>query len=148
MRQQTVIGCLALATALSSCGGDADRPATQEGPARTATAPPKPPERPVTLIVNGEKRVVTLSTVNFPYCRKRTDVCSAIRGANFRRLSPVGKRAVVEARRRKRAREREEALRRQQAEEELRRQRQAPPPAPSPPPPPPPPPQEEGTTTG
>ena len=92
------------------------------------------------LTVNGERRTVRLSQVNFRYCRKRTDVCSAIRGANFARLSPVGKRAVLEARRRKHARERQEAIRRQQIEQERQRQRQAPPPPPRP--------QPEGTTTG
>ena len=137
----------------ASCGGGgAATPTGRTG--KTATAPT--PEHPVVIRVNGKRRVVTLSKVSFPYCRTRTDVCAAIRGANFRRLSPVGKRAVVEARRRKRARlaaaraaarraaEIEAARREGARRESENRQRYEPgnqaPPTPQP--------QPEGTTTG
>jgi len=135
----------------ASCGRGGNR--TPTGATGTATTP-KPPERPVVIRVNGKRRVVTLSKVGFPYCRKRTDVCAAIRGANFRRLSRVGKRAALQARRRKRARlaaaaaAREAARRAAAAREAARRgaerQQQYQPP----PPPPQPQPQPEGTTTG
>ena len=137
----------------ASCGGGGAATSTG-GTGTTATAPT--PERPVVIRVNGKRRVVTLSKVSFPYCRSRTDVCAAIRGANFRRLSPVGKRAVIQARRRKRARLAAaraaarraaaiEAARREAARRESEnRQRYEPgyqaPPAPQP--------QPEGTTTG
>jgi hypothetical protein len=81
--------------------------------------------------VNGEARTVTLSSVDAAYCAGRTDVCAALRGANFARLSPQGRRAVREARRRKAAREQRER------EQQQQQQQQAPPQ-----------PQEEGTTTG
>lgn len=123
------------AAAVSACGGgeQAGKPAATQ----TQATAPRPAEKPVTVTVNGEKRVVTLSNVDFAYCRKKTDVCSAIRGRNFANLSPVGRRAVLEARRRKRAREaaereaaRREAIRQQQIEQQ---QQQAPQPQYSPP---------------
>jgi hypothetical protein len=115
------------AAAVSACGEgeQAGKPAATQTQATT----PKPPEKPVTLIVNREKRIVTLSKVDFAYCRKKTDVCSAIRGRKFARLSPVGRRAVIEARRRKRAREaaereaaRREAIRQQQLQQQQQQQ--------------------------
>jgi hypothetical protein len=122
----------------ASCGGGGA--ATPTGRTGTPTAPRS--ERPVVIRVNGTRRVVTLSKVGFPYCRRRTDVCAAIRGANFRRLSPLGRRAALQARRRKLARR---AAAREAARREIEnRQRYEPgyqaPPTPQP--------QPEGTTTG
>jgi hypothetical protein len=114
-------------------GGSASAPATQTQPAQTTQTQTTPAERPVTLQVNGEPRVVTLSRVDFAYCREKTDVCAAIRGANFRRLSPVGQRAAREARRRKAAREAAEREAERQRELEQQQQEQAPPPQPEPP---------------
>jgi hypothetical protein len=95
------------------------------------------------VTVNGEPRAVTLSKVDFAYCRRKTDVCAAIRGARLDRLSPVGKRAVREARRRKAARERQAELERQRQEQlrqqQQQQQQQQPTPEPQP---------QEGTTTG
>ncbi len=88
----------------------------------------------MTVQVNGESRTVTLSSVDAAYCLRKTDVCSALRGANFARLSPEGKSAVREARRRKAAREAQE--REAQRQQELQQEQ------------PPPQPQPEGTTTG
>lgn len=132
------------AVALAGCGGDSDEGSagtqpTSTAPAPTATAPSAttPPEEPVTVQVNGESRTVTLSRVDSAYCVRKTDVCAALRGANFDRLSSEGKSAVRKARRRKAAREeRERELQRQQ-EQQQQEQQQAPPQ-----------PQEEGTTTG
>ena len=134
---------VAVSVAVASCGGGA-----KTAPTGTTTAPAKPPERPVVIRVNGKRRVVTLSKVNLGYCRKRTDVCAAIRGANFRRLSPLGKRAALRARSQKRAREAAEAAAAREAarrEAIRRRQQEAPPP---PPPQPAPQPPQHGTTTG
>jgi hypothetical protein len=137
----------------ASCG----RGGTATPTGRTGTAATAPrPEHPVVIRVNGKPRVVTLSKVDFAYCRRRTDVCAAIRGANLRRLSPLGRRAALQARRRKRARQAAvraaarraaalEAARREAARREIQnRQRYQPgyqaPPTPQP--------QPEGTTTG
>ena len=134
------------AAALAGCGGDSDDGSagtqpTSTGPAPTASAPSAtaPPEQPVTVQVNGEARTVTLSNVDAAYCARKTDVCAALRGANFARLSPQGRRAVRQARRRKAAREaRERELQRQQEQQQQQQQQQQAPPQP----------QEEGTTTG
>jgi hypothetical protein len=128
-----------MAVSAASCGGGG----RATSPATTGTPATPRSEHPLVIRVNGKRRVVTLSKVGFPYCRKRTDVCAAIRGANFRRLSPIGKRAVLQARRRKRARQaaaREAAAREAARREAERQQRYQPPPAPQP--------QPEGTTTG
>jgi hypothetical protein len=121
-------------------GGAASTPATQTQTTQTHTTQTQttPAERPVTLQVNGEPRVVTLSRVNFAYCNKKTDVCAAIRGASFQRLTPVGQRAVRQARRRKAAREAAEREAARQRELEQQQQEQAPPPQSEP----------EGTGTG
>lgn len=130
----------------ASCGGGGT--ATPTG--RTGTTAPRP-ERPVVIRVNGERRVVTLSKVSFPYCRRRTDVCAAIRGANFRRLSPVGRRAALEAHRRKRARQAaaraaaRHAAELEAARREIQNRRRYQPGYQAPPTPQP---QPEGTTTG
>jgi hypothetical protein len=133
-----ILLCVGATVAIAGCGGDSDEGSagtqpTSTAPSPTATAPSAttPPEEPVTVKVNGESRTVTLSRVDSDYCVRKTDVCAALRGSNFDRLSPEGKSAVREARRRKAAREAEE---RQQEQEQ---QQQAPPQ-----------PQEEGTTTG
>jgi hypothetical protein len=143
----TVLAVLVLG--LGACGGDdedggeaattATTPATQTTPTQTATTAA---EKPVTLTVNGEERVVTLSRVNDAYCEKKTDVCSAIRGRNFAGLSAEGKRAVREARERKAAREAAEREAERQRELEQQQQQQEPQPVPQPQP------QDEGTTTG
>jgi hypothetical protein len=135
------------AVALAGCGGDSDDGSagtqpTSTAPPPTATAPSAttPPEEPVTVTVNGEKRTVTLSRVDSAYCVKKTDVCAALRGANFDRLSAEGKTAVRQARRRKAAREEaeREAQRQQELQQQQEEQQQQAPPQP----------QEEGTTTG
>jgi hypothetical protein len=136
MRSRVILAAAVVAgagspAAVSACGEgeQAGKPAATQTQATT----PKPAEKPVTLIVNGEKRIVTLSRVDITYCREKTDVCSAIRGPNFANLSPVGRRAVLEARRRKRAREaaereaaRREAIRQQQLRQQQQQQQQAP----------------------
>src|SRR5215210_1790790 len=133
---------LGLSVGVASCG--AGGKTTPTGATAPTTAR-RPPQRPVVIRVNGKRRVVTLSKVGFSYCRSRTDVCAALRGANFRRLSAVGKRAALQARRRKRARQAAAAAAREAARREaIRRQRYQPPPAP----PPQPQPQPQGTTTG
>jgi hypothetical protein len=145
-RKLCVTAAAALAgLSLAACGDDDDdagSPATatqaQTTQAQTTQTQTTPPEPPVTLQVNGERRVVTLSRVDFGYCREKTDVCAAIRGANFAQLSPVGRRAVREARRRKAAREAAEREAERQRQLEQQQQEQAPPPQPEP----------EGTTTG
>jgi hypothetical protein len=136
-----ILICAGAALAIAGCGGDSDEGGavtqpTSTAPAPTASAPSatEPPEEPVTVKVNGESRTVTLSRVDSAYCAKKTDVCAALRGANFTQLSPAGQRAVRQARRRKAARE---AAERQQQEQQEQQQQQAPPE-----------PQEEGTTTG
>ena len=54
-------------------GGSVSTPATQTQTQTTQTqTQTQPAERPVTLQVNGEPRVVTLSRVNFAYCREKT----------------------------------------------------------------------------
>jgi outer membrane lipoprotein SlyB len=142
------LGVLAVAAVaalgVAACGDDDDSgggvtqpTATQAQTTQTQTQT-TPPERPVTLQVNGEPRVVTLSRVDFGYCGEKTDVCAAIRGANFSRLSPVGQRAVRQARRRKAAREAAEREAERQRQLEQQQQEQAPPPQP----------ESEGTTTG
>jgi hypothetical protein len=137
MRVAVVVVAALVGGTLAACGGGgqgATTAATQTQP--TTSTPVKPPEKPVTLVVNGEKRLVTLAKVDFPYCRKKTDVCSAIRGRNYAKLSPVGKRAVIEARNRKQARDeaereaaRREAIRQhqQQQQQQYTPQPQAPP---------------------
>jgi hypothetical protein len=135
----TIVLCVGAVVAIAGCGGDSDEGSagtqpTSTAPAPTATAPSAttPPEEPVTVQVNGESRTVTLSQVDSAYCVRKTDVCAALRGANFDRLSSEGKSAVREARRRKATREAE------QRQQELEQQQQQAPPQP----------QEEGTTTG
>jgi pyruvate/2-oxoglutarate dehydrogenase complex dihydrolipoamide acyltransferase (E2) component len=137
-----IVLCVGAAVAIVGCGGDSDEgsagtQATSTTPA-TATAPSAttPPEEPVTVQVNGESRTVTLSRVDSAYCAKKTDVCAALRGANYDRLSSEGKSAVRAARRRKAAREAEE--RQQELEQQQQQEQQQAPPQP----------QEEGTTTG
>jgi hypothetical protein len=136
-----LVGVVAGAAAvLAGCGGDSNQGASATQPtASTATTTAAPPERPVTIKVNGERRAVTLSKVDARYCARRTDVCAAIRGGAYARVSAEGKRAVRAARRRKAARQRQEELQRQQQQQQ--QQQQAPPQ-------PPPQPQTEGTTTG
>jgi hypothetical protein len=139
-----IVLCVGAAVAIAGCGGDSDEGSAGTQPTSTtpatATAPSAttPPEEPVTVQVNGESRTVTLSRVDSAYCAKKTDVCAALRGANFDRLSSEGKSAALQARRRKAAREaqeRQQELEQQQQQEQ--EQQQAPPQ-----------PQEEGTTTG
>jgi hypothetical protein len=139
-----IVLCVGAAVAIAGCGGDSDEGSagtqpTSTAPAATATAPSAttPPEEPVTVQVNGESRTVTLSRVDSAYCAKKTDVCAALRGANFDRLSSEGKSAVREARRRKAAREAEERQQELEQQQQQQEQQQAPPQ-----------PQEEGTTTG
>ncbi len=134
--------CVGAAVAVAGCGGDSDEGSAGTQPTSTtpatATAPSAttPPEEPVTVQVNGESRTVTLSRVDSAYCAKKTDVCAALRGANFDRLSSEGKSAVRAARRRKAAREAQE--RQQELEQQQQQEQQQAPPQP----------QEEGTTTG
>ena len=152
-----VAGVLA-SLAVASCGDDSSdsKDASSDRPAATTTQqvkPQTPPERPITVKVDGKPRTVFLSRVDFAYCRKRTDVCSKLKGTTLRRLTPVGRRAVAEAKKRKAAREAAEAeqARRAAAAAEAERQRQsqpAPESQPTPQPQPEPQPQEEGTTTG
>ncbi len=136
-----IVLCLGASVAIAGCGGDSDEGSAGTQPTSTtpatATAPSAttPPEEPVTVQVNGESRTVTLSRVDSAYCAKKTDVCAALRGANFDRLSSEGKSAVRAARRRKAAREAQE--RQQELEQQQQQEQQAPPQ-----------PQEEGTTTG
>jgi hypothetical protein len=137
-----IVLCVGAAVAIAGCGGDSDEGSARTQPTSTtpatATAPSAttPPEEPVTVQVNGESRTVTLSRVDSAYCAKKTDVCAALRGANFDRLSSEGKSAVLQARRRKAAREAQE--RQQELEQQQQQEEQQAPPQP----------QEEGTTTG
>ncbi len=137
-----IVLCVGAAVAIAGCGGDSDEGSAGTQPTSTtpatATAPSAttPPEEPVTVQVNGESRTVTLSRVDSAYCAKKTDVCAALRGANYDRLSSEGKSAVRAARRRKAAREAEE--RQQELEQQQQQEQQQAPPQP----------QEEGTTTG
>jgi hypothetical protein len=137
-----IVLCVGAAVAIAGCGGDSDEGSAGTQPTSTtpatATAPSAttPPEEPVTVQVNGESRTVTLSRVDSAYCAKKTDVCAALRGANFDRLSSEGKSAVLQARRRKAAREAQE--RQQELEQQQQQEQQQAPPQP----------QEEGTTTG
>ena len=95
-----IVLCVGAAVAIAGCGGDSDEGSAGTQPTSTtpatATAPSAttPPEEPVTVQVNGESRTVTLSRVDSAYCAKKTDVCAALRGANFDRLSSEGKSAV------------------------------------------------------
>ncbi len=137
-----IVLCVGAAVAIAGCGGDSDEGSAGTQPTSTtpatATAPSAttPPEEPVTVQVNGESRTVTLSRVDSAYCAKKTDVCAALRGANYDRLSSEGKSAVRAARRRKATREAEE--RQQELEQQQQQEQQQAPPQP----------QEEGTTTG
>ena len=137
-----IVLCVGAAVAIAGCGGDSDEGSAGTQPtsttSATATAPSAttPPEEPVTVQVNGESRTVTLSRVDSAYCAKKTDVCAALRGANYDRLSSEGKSAVRAARRRKAAREAQE--RQQELEQQQQQEQQQAPPQP----------QEEGTTTG
>ena len=137
-----IVLCVGAAVAIAGCGGDSDEGSAGTQPTSTtpatATAPSAttPPEEPVTVQVNGESRTVTLSRVDSAYCAKKTDVCAALRGANYDRLSSEGKSAVRAARRRKAAREAQE--RQQELEQQQQQEQQQAPPQP----------QEEGTTTG
>jgi hypothetical protein len=137
-----IVLCVGAAVAIAGCGGDSNEGSAGTQPTSTtpatATAPSAttPPEEPVTVQVNGESRTVTLSRVDSAYCAKKTDVCAALRGANFDRLSSEGKSAVLQARRRKATREAQE--RQQELEQQQQQEQQQAPPQP----------QEEGTTTG
>ena len=133
-----------VAVAIAGCGGDSDEgsagtqpTSTAQAPTATAPSATTPAEEPVTVQVNGESRTVTLSRVDSAYCAKKTDVCAALRGANYDRLSSEGKSAVRAARRRKAAREAEERQQELEQQQQQQQEQQAPPQ-----------PQEEGTTTG
>ncbi|MGI8511585.1 MAG: hypothetical protein ACR2NH_03055 [Solirubrobacteraceae bacterium] len=148
----TLLAGAALSTGVAACGGSDsgdDSPAakTAEPAATTATAPattrPKPPPRIVEVEVDGDAREVDLNAVTFPYCRKRTAVCSSLEASDVKTLSPVAQRAVAEARKRQAQREAQEAAAARAAEEAARQQeleQQAPEPVPQEEP--------EGTGTG